>query len=418
MPAATSGSLPNHPPPVNRNEGIFRRVLLVLPGIVAGAADLDPAAVMTATVVGATYRLSAAWVIFLSFPVLQTVFAVSARIGQQTRRGLIELVGIRYGFGKAKLMALGMVIVNLTMVVGDLYAVSDAMSLILSQRRFMFMAATAFLAWYFLVFSNYEKVTKKLGMLSFVLLAYVFAAHRATPSYLQLGKSVVVPGIQLTSGYFMAVVALFGSLLTPDVIVWQTSTKRDVRSAVHVHPTESKAATAVACLISFSVVVCASRLNVSSPESLTTRMAAEALNVLGGFGPMLFSLGIIGSGLVALPLIIGSLCFSVAEAFGWRARLSAEPWEDQRFYALISLIVVVAVVIDLFGINGVKVLYFSQLMAGIMTIPILYYMWKLGGDAEIIGTVNTPAERRWLFAALVVSVVANIALLITQIHWR
>src|SRR6185312_1117091 len=98
MPAATSGSLPNHPPPVNRNEGIFRRVLLVLPGIVAGAADLDPAAVMTATVVGATYRLSAAWVIFLSFPVLQTVFAVSARIGQQTRRGLIELVGIRYGF--------------------------------------------------------------------------------------------------------------------------------------------------------------------------------------------------------------------------------------------------------------------------------------------------------------------------------
>ena len=417
MPAATSGQVSTQQPPGNHDEGFFRRALQVVPGIVAGAGDLDPAAVMTATVVGATYRLSAVWVIFLSFPVLQTVLAVSARIGHQTRRGLIELVGIRYGFGKAKLMALGMVVVNLAMVVGDIYAVSDAMGLILGQRRFMFMAATAFLAWYFLVFSNYEKVTKKLGMLSIVLLAYVLAAHRATPSYLQLGKEVFVPSFQLTSGYFMAVVALFGSLLTPDVIVWQTSTKRDVRSGVHFHPTEAKAGTAVACLISFAVVICASRLNVSSPDALTTRMAAEALSVLGGMGPALFSLGIIGSGLVALPLIIGSLCFSVAEAFGWRARLSAEPWEDQRFYALISVVVVLAVVIDLFGINVVKVLYFSQLMAGIMTIPILYYMWKLGGDAQIIGTVNTPAESRWLLGALIVSILANVALLITQLPW-
>jgi Mn2+/Fe2+ NRAMP family transporter len=387
-----------------------------MPGLVAGAGDLDPAAVLTATVVGATYGLSVAWVVLLSFPVLQSVLAVSARIGQQTRRGLIELVGIRYGSGKAKLMALGMVAVNLLMAVGDIYAVSDAMSLILQQRRFMFMAAISFLVWYLLVFSNYEKVTRKLGLLTLVLLAYILAAHRATPSYLQLGKQVLLPTIQLSSGYLMAVIALFGSLLTPDVIVWQTSTKRDVHSAMlQSHTAESKAGTAVACLISFSAIVCASRLHVSNPEALTTRMAAEALNVLGELGPTIFSIGIIGSGLIALPLIVGSLCFSVAEAFGWRARLSAEPWEDRGFYALISFIVVLSTVIDLFGINVVRVLYLSQLLAGIMTIPILYYMWKLGNDAAMLATVNTPAERRWLMGALLVSVVANLAFLATQL---
>lgn len=390
------------------------RLGTILPGVVAGAADLDPAAVLTATVVGATYGLSLAWVVLLSFPVLKTVFAVAARIGLETRRGLIELVGIRYGAKKAKLMAFGMVSVNLAMVLGDIYAVSDSMSLLMGQRRYMFMAAVAFLVWYLLVFSNYEKVTKRLGILTLVLLAYILAAHRATPSYAHLAKAVLVPNVQWTSGYFVALVALFGSLLTPDVIVWQTSTKREAPLGMgHAHTQESNAGTFVACLISLSAIVCASRLHVASPASLTTRMAAEALGVLGTWGPIVYSIGIIGSGLVALPLIVGSLCFSVAEAFGWKSRLSSEPWESPQFYSLVSFICVLAVAIDLFGINVVKVLYFSQLLAGIMTIPILHYMRKLGNDAALVSTVNTPTERRWLLGATLAALIANIASFVT-----
>ncbi len=414
MPALSPIPVQEDPAPQAR-QGLLGRLSGIVPGIVAGAGDLDPAAVLTATVVGATYGLSVAWVVLLSFPVLKSVLSVSARIGHQTRRGLIELVGIKYGFRKAKLMALGMVVVNLAMVIGDIYAVSDSLSLILDQRRFMFMAATGFLVWYLLVFSNYEKVTKKLGMLTLVLLAYVLAAHRATPSYLLLVKGVVLPHLQLTSGYFMALIALFGSLLTPDVIVWQTSTKRDAPlGVVHARHDESNAGTLVACLISFAAIVCASHLHIASPELLTTRLAAQSLNVLGPTGPIIFSVGIIGSGLVALPLIVGSLCFSVAEAFGWQSRLSAEPWESQRFYGLIAFVVILAVAIDLFGINVVKVLYLSQLLAGVMTVPILYYMWKLGNDPAIVVTVNTPAERRWLLGATIVAIIANVAFVVSQ----
>ncbi len=387
----------------------------MVPGIIAGAADLDPAAVLTATVVGATFGLSIAWVVLISFPVLMTVFAVSSRIGRDTRRGLIELVRIRYGGGRAKIMALGMVVVNMAMVIGDIYAVSDAFSLILLQRRAMFIAVVGFVIWYFLIVSDYKKVTHTLGMLTLVLLAYILAAHRATDSYLHLARGVVLPHLQFTGAYCMAAIALFGSLLTPDVIVWQTSTKRDLpRGVASAHYTESQAGTIVACLISFCVIVCASRLHIGDPNLVTTRTAAEALNVLGKAGPIVFSLGIIGSGLVALPLIVGSLCFSVSEAFGWKSRLSRAPWEATRFYTLISAVVVIAVTVDLFGINVVSVLYWSQLLAGVLTVPILHYMRKLGNDPALVSTRNTRSENGWLTGAIVVTIVANLAFLWTQ----
>ena len=397
------------------SSGLLRSVANMVPGIIAGAADLDPAAVLTATVVGATFGLSIAWVVIISFPVLRTVLRVSSRIGRDTRRGLIELVRIRYGGGRAKLMALGMVFVNLTMVIGDIYAVSDAFSLILLQRRAMFIAVVGFVIWYFLIISDYKKVTHTLGTLTLVLLAYILAAHRATDSYLHLATGVLLPHIQMTGAYFMAAIALFGSLLTPDVIVWQTSTKRDLPPGVaSAHYTESQAGTIVACLISFCVIVCASRLHVASPEQMTTRGAAEALRVLGQAGPVIFSLGIIGSGLVALPLIVGSLSFSVAEAFGWKSRLSRAPWEATRFYTLISAVVVLAVTVDMIGINVVTVLYWSQLFAGVLTIPILHYMRKLGDDPAIVSERNTRSENGWLLGAMIVTIIANLAFAWTQ----
>ena len=395
--------------------GFLRNLRQTVPGIIAGAADLDPAAVLTATVVGATFGLSIAWVVLISFPVLKTVFAVSSRIGRDTRRGLIELVRIRYGSGRAKLMATGMVLVNLAMVIGDIYAVSDAFSLILLQRRAMFIAVVGFIIWYFLIVSDYKKVTRTLGTLTLVLLAYILAAHRATTSYVHLAQGVLLPHMQMTGAYFMAAIALFGSLLTPDVIVWQTSTKRDLPPGVaNAHYTESHAGTVVACLISFCVIVCAARTHIANPAMVTTRTAAEALGVLGQAGPVIFSLGIIGSGLVALPLIVGSLCFSVAEAFGWKSRLSRAPWEATRFYTLISAVVVIAVAVDLFGINVVTVLYWSQLFAGIMTIPILHYMRRLGDDPAIVSARNTRGENGWLLGAIIVTIVANLAFFWTE----
>jgi len=207
----------------------------------------------------------------------------------------------------------------------------------------------------------------------------------------------------------MGVVAVFGSLLTPDVIVWQTSSKRGLPEGLaQAHVTESHAGTLVACLISLSAMIAASHLLVPDPSSMTTRTASEALGTFGVLGPVLFSLGIIGSGLIALPILVASLCFSVAEAFGWKSSLESEPWEARLFYVMISATVVLAVSIDFFGINTVKVLYWSQVMAGVILVPIFAFILLLSNNSRIMRTTNSRFENFWLGCAALGMLVSNI----------
>jgi Mn2+/Fe2+ NRAMP family transporter len=385
------------------------RAARALPGIVAGAADLDPAAVLTATVAGASFGYSLGWVVLLCVPVLFSVFAVSSRIGHETKQGLVELVRNQYGKRIALAIALLIVGVNFAMIVGDIVAVSDGFSLITAFPRVYFLALVSFTIWYVLILGNYHKTTKALGTFTLILIAYVVAAYHVTDSFTGLARGIFIPRIQGNTAYMMGVVAVFGSLLTPDVIVWQTSSKRGLPEGLaQAHVSESHAGTLVACLISLSVMVAASHLLVPDPSSMTTRTASEALGTFGVLGPVLFSLGIIGSGLIALPILVASLCFSVAEAFGWKSSLESEPWEARLFYVMISATVVLAVSIDFFGINTVKVLYWSQVMAGAVLVPIFAFILLLSNNPRIMRTTNSRFENFWLGCAAAGMLVSNI----------
>ena len=384
------------------------RAARALPGIVAGAADLDPAAVLTATVAGASFGYSLGWVVLLCVPVLFSVFAVSSRIGHETKQGLVELVRNHYGKKIALAIALLIVGVNFAMIVGDIVAVSDGFSLITAFPRVYFLALVSFTIWYVLILGNYQKTTKVLGTLTLILIAYVVAAYHVTDSFTGLARGILLPRIQGNTAYMMGVVAVIGSLLTPDVIVWQTSSKRGLPEGLaQAHVSESHAGTLVACLISLSAMIAASHLQVSDPSSMTTRTASEALGTFGVLGPVLFSLGLIGSGLIALPILVASLCFSVAEAFGWQSSLESEPWEARLFYVMISATVFLAVSIDLFGINTVKVLYWSQVLAGIVLVPIFVFILLLSNNSRIMRTTNSRFENFWLGCAALGMLVSN-----------
>ncbi len=381
----------------------------VIPGIIAGSADLDPAAVMTATVAGASVGVSVGWIIVLCIPILNAVFGVAARIGHETRVGLVELVRRRFGRILAITFAVMMVVVNVLMIIADIMAVSDALSILLQQSARFFPAAVAFTIWYFLTKVGYERVNRSLSLVSLFLLSYVVAAFMATTSTHSIthtAESIVIPRLSASTGYVMALIAVFGSLLTPDVIVWQTSTKRESGAAFH--NVESKFGCFVACVVSLSALVAASTMNVPDPAAMTTRQAASALASLGQLGPILFSLGIFGSGMVALPILVASLCFSVAEAFGWNYGLSKSPWEARPFFILICIVLVVAVAVNYIGINTVKTLYWSQVLAGIFIVPILYIILKLSNDRRVLRTVNTRWENFWLGGAVGGMIVANL----------
>jgi Mn2+/Fe2+ NRAMP family transporter len=386
-----------------------------MPGIVAGAADLDPAAVLTATVAGATFGLSVAWVVLLSLPVLKSVFSVSARIGHESRKGLVELTREHYGRSAGFALALGVVVVNLAMIVGDLVAVAEAAGRIMDQPGIFFLAGIAFFIWYLLLLGHFEKITLWMGGLSLVLLAYVVAALLATDSFGALLKGVFLPSISLRGDYVMAVIAVFGSLLTPDVIVWQTSSKRDappgVFGAARSIDHESHAGPYVACIVSISAIIAASHMKVADPSSMSLSGAADALSPLGNLGPLVFSLGILGSGLVALPLLVASLCYSIAEAFEWKSGLSQQPWVARHFYVLISACLVIATCVNFLPINSVRVLYWSQVGAGFLIVPILGLLAVLGSKRSLVRTPNSKTEDRWLKLAVAVAVLADVLFL-------
>jgi Mn2+/Fe2+ NRAMP family transporter len=377
--------------------------------VVAGAADLDPAAVLTATVAGATFGYSVGWVVLLAIPVLWSVLSVSARIGRDSRKGLVELVREQYGRPLALLLALGVFGVNFAMIIGDLVAVSDALSIVTGQWRAFFLVPLAFLVWYMLIVGNARKSMERLGLLALFLIAYVVDACFTVHSPLGLARDVLLPHLQASSAYTMAVIAVFGSLLTPDVIVWQTSSKREI--AVHAdleHETEAHAGTFVATLVSLSAIVVAASFHVSDPSLMTTRSASQSLAYLGDAGPLLFALGILGSGMVALPLLAASLSFSISEAIGWDSGLNKEPWEARYFYIVISTILVVAVVVSLFGVNTVKLLYWSQAAAGMLVVPILVFLLLLGRNHRVVRSSNRPRDTICLGFAALAMLVANL----------
>lgn len=395
--------------PAGPNTSFFHRAARILPGIIAGAADLDPAAVLTATVAGASFGTSLGWVVVLCIPVLFSIFAVSSRIGQETRKGLVQLVREHYSARTALIMALLIAAVNMAMIVGDIVAVSDSFALITISPRIFFLAIVGFTVWYVLIIGNYQKTTKVLGLLTLILVAYVVAAWRVTDSVTLLAKDIFLPHMQVSTDYMMGVVAVFGSLLTPDVIVWQTSSKRGLPEGLaRAHVTESHAGTFVACLISLCAMVAASHLHVADPSNMTTRSASEALGSFGFAGTILFSLGIIASGLIALPILVASLCFSVAEAMGWNSGLSVEPWNARMFYVMISITVFLAVVIDFFGVHTVHVLYWSQVLAGIVLVPIFIFILLLSNNSRIMRTTNTHFENFWLGAAAMGMLISNL----------
>ena len=141
---------------------------------------------------------------------------------------------------------------------------------------------------------------------------------------------------------------------------------------------------------------------------MTTLDAAQALSPLGQLGPVLFALGIIGSGLVALPILVASLCFSIAEAADWSYGLNQPPWEAKRFFALICGVLVIAVLVNFFGINTVRTLYWSQVLAGMFIVPILFFILWLANDRRVMQTTNSRWQNFWLGAAVGGMIAANL----------
>ncbi|MEO8726231.1 MAG: divalent metal cation transporter [Acidobacteriaceae bacterium] len=392
-----------------------RRLGPLVPGLVTGAGDVDPSFVITATVVGAAFQYSLLWLVLLCIPILLAVFNVSARIGQQTQQGMVELLRHNYGRVVATLCALLVVAINLAMIIADSMAVSEGMGIILGERRYVFIVLVCFAVWYALIFRNYRKMIRVMIWAALPLFAYVVSAIVVGPDYGALAKSVFLPRIMASPDYAAGILAVFGSLLTPYLLVWQTTSRREMIAppATAILADAGPAALGpmvehrahqfgglLTIMLSFCIMVAAAVTLHLSGGDLTMAEAAGALApAVSGFAPLLFAIAIIGAGFVALPILVASMCYSVAEAFGWNYGLSEHPWEAKRFYVLISVSMLIAVGANLVNVNPVKVLYDSQVLAGVLTVPVLIFILLLSNDRRVMRTTNSRWQNFWIGAA-------------------
>ncbi len=385
------------------------------PGVVTGSSNLDPSAVVTATVVGAAFSYSLLWVVVLCIPLLLNLFAVTARIGVETGQGVLDLLRSAYGRKMALTAAIMAILVNAAVIIADLMGVSDVLAVLTGQPRMLFVAVAAFSVWYILVFHDYRKITRVLVLVSLPLYLYVAAAIVAAPRLRLLLWNTFVPHFRNPAHVVAGIVAVFGAFLTPYIVLWQTSSRSDPQHEPD--QSDSRAATLVTFVLGYSIMVAAaSVLHLPQPVDMTTRQAAEALRpVVGHWGTVLFSLGIIGSGMVALPVLLASTCYSLAQAVGWKYGLSENPWDAKGFYVLISATVILATLANYLPINPVRALYWSMILAGILTVPIFWFILIISNDRRIMRTTNTTWENFWIGAAAGGSGAATLALIWTSL---
>ncbi len=379
-----------------RQDDRLRRLLLK---IVQGAAHANPALVLTASIVGATYRYSLLWCVLIAAPVLITLFSVSARIGSQTHRGLVDLLRSYYGRPTALLCAAVILVMNTAMIVANLMAVTDAFSILLQLPRMFFIAAAAFSVWYILIFRDYRGVARVMAVIALPLFLYIGAALLSKPPWTIVIRDSLMPSIAHEPHYMTAIIAVLGSLFTPCVVAWQTRSRFNPHAITGPStPAEHRSGTLITALLCFAIMIASSTLaHIGSAGELTTRIAAEALAPsVGPLATVLYALGIIGAGMVALPFLVASMCFSVSEAMGWRSGFHENPWEARRFYVLISVVVLVAGAVNFARINPVVVLYGSQILAGLLTVPILVFMLLISNNRQIMRTANTWWQNFWI----------------------
>ena len=403
---------------------------LLGPGLVTGAADDDPSGIATYSQAGAQFGYGLLWTVFLTTPFMIAIQLVSARIGRVTGRGLaanvMELA--------PRWLVLGLVFLLVTAntfnIAADIAAMGESLSLVIGGLNHEHALIFAFVSILLQVFVPYRRYSPVLKFLTLTLFAYVATALTVNIPWSTALLAAIWPRPAINADYFLMVVAVLGTTISPYLFFWQASQEveemnqgkvsRPLRELTRGGVTELdriKVDTTIGMIFSnaiafFIILTTAAVLNAHGVTNINSAtQAAEALRPLAGdFTFLLFALGIIGTGLLAIPVLAGSAAYGVAEAFGWHATLEAKAPDAVGFYTIIAAATVIGFGLGFTGIDAIHMLVWSAVLNGIVAVPIMAMMMVIVGNEALMGRFK--AGRRltilgWIGTALMaVAVIA------------
>ncbi|MBU3901107.1 divalent metal cation transporter [Patescibacteria group bacterium] len=373
----------------------FRRSYL--PGIVTASADDDPSSIATYSVVGATTGFSQLWLLLVSTPLLIAIHQMTARIGNVTKKGLITLIKEKFGRRIAFTCVVVLLAANLLSLAADIIGMAAGFQLLTGENYIYFIVPLIIFVWYIIVFDSYKKIAQYFFWFAGIMLAYILAGVLAKPDWGLVFKSIVVPPIKFNVIYFMAALGLIGTSFSPYAFFWQTEEEiEEGRGSRQVNQAGRSVILGFiySGLVAFFVVVASASVILKTDINiLTVKDIAQALApVAGPWATKLFGLGLIGSGILAIPILAASSAYGVAEFFKWPQGLNQKPSRAKGFYGLITFGFVFCLAALLFDLNPIKAMFFSQVLVGAMTPIIIFFILRLAGSAKIMGDFCCP---RW-----------------------
>jgi NRAMP (natural resistance-associated macrophage protein)-like metal ion transporter len=375
------------------------------PGFITGAADDDPSGIATYSQGGAQFGFNLLWTLLLTFPLMVAIQMVSALIGRVTGHGLARNMGeVMPGWLVTGLVAL-LFIANTINVGADLAAMGEAARLVLGFNEHAFTIFFALLSLGLQLFIPYRRYARLLMVLTFSLFAYVALLFTLKLDWASIGAGLIGLHPNLTDSAATTIVAIFGTTISPYLFFWQSAQEvEEVDQKPDEHPLneehgEAPAAIAriqvdtisgmlasnlIALAIMISTAITLNKAGVTNIQ--TAADAAKALEPIAGhFAFALFSLGIIGTGLLAIPVLAGSAGYAIAESRGWKTGLDNMPWQARGFYAVIGAAVLLGLGIDWSPLDPIKALYWSAVLNGVIAVPMMAAMMVVAGNKKKMG---------------------------------
>ena len=375
------------------------------PGLVTGAADDDPSGIATYSQAGAAFGYGLLWTVSFTLPLMVGIQIVSARIGRVTGNGLAA--NVRHQFSPGLLYAIVglLLLANTINIAADIGAMGAALKLLLGGPAHWYaigFGATSLVLQVFVPFPRYAPILK---LLTLALFAYVGTVLVVRVPWGEVLYRTVLPPMSLQVDYVVAVVAVFGTTISPYLFFWQASQEVEEQRATHgekplrAAPEQARRSLrrikidtyvgmAFSNVIAFFIMLtAAATLHLHGITDIrSSAQAAEALRPLAGeFAFLLFSAGIVGSGLLAVPILAGSAAYAVAEAFQWRIGLGRRLLQARGFYAILAVATLLGVALNFTPIDPIKALYWSAVVNGVISVPIMAVIMLMAARSDVMG---------------------------------
>ena len=363
------------------------------PGLLGGMAGNDSSAVAAYAIDGAQNGFGHLWLLLLATPLYQAVMFTCAKLGRVTQKGFAQVIREFYSPWLAGIASLTLIIANVALIAADLVAIGSGLQLIFHIDWAWFVVPVALLLWYITVFRNFESFKQIFIIMSLVFVVYLVTAVLSKPDWSAVAFNTFVPHINLDFASVSSAVALLGATISPYNIFWQVQGEKE-----EIRPGNTKQQLRLASfdigtgvvsgnLIAYAIIVStAATLYVRHKSIVTAADAAQALSpVLGPFATYLFAIGLIGAGVVAIPVLLASTSYAVAGTFGWPSGLSKKPWQSEGFYLILTLALLASLVAALLRLDPISLLFWANVLSGVLAPVLVFFLFLIVNNKKIMG---------------------------------